>query len=210
MHIVIFGASRGVGRATVDAALSAGHTVSAFARSNGTPAYTSATVIAGDVFDRAAVERALVGGDAVIVALGVTPGRGAKTPEDVCSRGTQIIIDAMKRASIARILVVTSYGVGETRTLTPFPFSLIAKTILKGIMDDKERQERAVRASGLQWTIVQPLGLTEGPATGRAFTSIDGSRETSRVSRADVATVCVDAVEHATFIGANVAVSTAR
>lgn len=210
MHIIIFGASRGVGRATVDAALAAGHTVTAFARSEGTLSSTSAKVITGDVLDRASVVGALAGGDAVIVSLGVTPGQRATTPQDVCSRGTQTIIDAMKSASIARLLIVTSYGVGETRKLTPFPFSLIAKTILKGIMDDKELQERDVRASGLQWTIVQPLGLTDDPATGRPFTSTDGARGTSRVSRSDVAAVCVDAIEHAKFIGASVAVSTAR
>ena len=210
MHITIFGASRGVGRAAVDAAIAAGHSVTAFARSEGTLPSSAATSIIGDVFDRSAVDRALAEADAAIVALGVSPGKGAKTPEDVCSRGTQTVIAAMTSAAIGRLLVVTSFGVGATRELTPFPFSLIAKTVLKGIMNDKELQERDVRASGLQWTIVQPLGLTDDPATGRPFTAIDGSRGTSRVSRADVAAVCVDAVEHAKFIGASVAVSTAK
>lgn len=210
MHITIFGASRGVGRAAVDAAIATGHTVTAFARSTGTLASSSANLVVGDVFDRGAVERALGGAEAAIVSLGVTPGQGAKTPQDVCSRGTQTIVAAMKSASIDRLLVVTSYGVGATRELTPFPFSLIAKTILKGIMNDKERQERDVRASGLQWTIVQPLGLTDDPATGRSYAATDGSRGTSRVSRADVAAVCIDAVAHAKYIGASVAVSTAK
>ena len=210
MHIAIFGASRGVGRAAVDAAVLAGYGVTAFSRTAWTPASDAVTVVAGDVLDGAAVERALTGADAVIVSLGVTPGQRATTPEDICSKGTRIIMDAMKAAAIDRLLIVTSYGVGETRSRTPFLFSLFAKTILRGIMADKERQEREVRASGLRWTIVQPLGLTDGPATGHAYAATDGSRRSDRISRADVGLVCVDAIAQAKFVGASVAVSSAK
>jgi uncharacterized protein YbjT (DUF2867 family) len=210
MLIAIFGASRGVGRAAVDAAVLAGHSVTAFSRTAWTPTSDAVTVVAGDVLDRAAVVPALAGADAVIVSLGVTPGQGATTPEDVCSRGTRIIIEAMNAASIDRLLIVTSYGVGDTRSRTPILFSIVAKTILRGIMADKERQERDVRASGLRWTIVQPLGLTDEPATGHPYLATDGSRKTNRVSRADVGAVCVDAVANAKFIGASVSVSSAK
>lgn len=210
MHFAIFGASRGVGRAAVDAAVLAGHSVTAFARTSWTPTSAAVTVIAGDAADRAAVVPALANADAVIVSLGVTPGQRATTPEDICSRGTRTIVDAMKDASIDRLLIVTSYGVGDTRSRTPFLFSIFAKTILRGIMADKELQERDVRASGLAWTIVQPLGLTDEPATGHPYVATDGSRQADRVSRADVGVVCVDAVAQAKFIGASVAVSSAK
>jgi putative NADH-flavin reductase len=210
MHVAIFGASRGVGRAAVDAAVLAGHTVTAFSRTAWSATSDAVTVIAGDVLDRAAVSSALAGANAVLVSLGVTPGQRATTPEDICSRGTRTIVDAMKTLSIARLLIVTSYGVGETRSRTPFLFSIFAKTILRGIMADKEVQEREVRASGLQWTIVQPLGLTDEPATGHPYVAADGSRATNRVSRADVGAVCIDALAGAKFIGACVAVSGAK
>jgi uncharacterized protein YbjT (DUF2867 family) len=210
MNITIFGASRGVGRAAVEAAVLAGHVVTAFSRTAWTATSDTVTVVAGDVLDRTAVERALAGADAVIVSLGVTPGKGATTPEDICSKGTRIIMDAMSAAAIDRLLIVTSYGVGETRSRTPFLFSLFAKTILRGIMADKERQESEVRASGLRWTIVQPLGLTDEPATGHTYVAADGSRQTDRVSRADVGVVCVDAIAQEKFIGASVAVSGAK
>jgi putative NADH-flavin reductase len=210
MRITIIGASRGVGRAAVDTALAAGHDVVAFARNAGTLATTAARVVAGDVLDPAAVRNALQGANAVIVALGVTPGKRGSTQEDICSRGTRTVLVEMRAAAIERIVVVTSYGVGPTQPLTPFPFSLIAKTLLKGIMADKEAQEREVRASGLAWTIVQPLGLTDEPASGRVTTSTDGARSSNRVSRADVAAVCVDAIGNGAFIGASVAVSAIR
>jgi uncharacterized protein YbjT (DUF2867 family) len=152
----------------------------------------------------------LDGADAVLVALGVSPGQRATTPEDVCSRGTYAILAEMKSRGIDRIVVVTSYGVGETQKLTPFPFSVIAKTILKGIMADKELQEEAVRLSGTRWTIVQPLGLTDGPATGNVLVSTDGSRASNQVPRADVAAACIDAIGNDRYIGESVAVSARR
>jgi putative NADH-flavin reductase len=209
MRIAIFGASRGVGRAAVDAALAGGHAVTAFARTPGTLASTAADVVTGDVLDERAVAGALAGAGATIVALGVTPGKRAATPEDICSRGTRTIIAALAGSAARRIVVVTSYGVGETRSRTPFLFNIFAKTVLRGIMADKERQERDIRSSGLDWTIVQPLGLTDDPASGRPYVSIDGSRRTTRVSRADVAAVCIEAIDHASYIGASISVSSA-
>jgi putative NADH-flavin reductase len=207
MHLVIFGASRGVGRAAVDAALEAGHTVTAFARNAGTLADTGATLVQGDVLDARAVRAALGGADAVLVSLGVSPGARDSTPEDVCSRGTATILAAMADGPADRIVVVTSYGVGPTEPLTPFPFSLVAKTVLRGIMADKEAQERLVRNSTLRWTIVQPLGLTDGPATHRAYVATDGRRRGNQVSRADVAAVCLETIEHGAFVGESIAVS---
>jgi putative NADH-flavin reductase len=210
MQIAIFGASRGVGRAAVDAALAAGHGVTTLSRNTDGLASSGATVVAGDVLDPAVVRKTLEGANAVLVSLGVSPGQGATTPQDVCSRGTRVILEQMRAIGIDRIVVVTSYGVGETEKLTPFPFSLIAKTILKGIMADKGVQEREVRDSGTRWTIVQPLGLTDGPASGKAHAAADGSRASNRVSRADVAAVCIDAIERDRFIGQSVAVSEGR
>lgn len=210
MNLAIFGASRGVGRAAVDAALAAGHHVTAFSRSAGTLEGTGARVCLGDVLDSRAVGDALEGCDAVLISLGVTPGQRDTTPTDVCSRGTEVILKEMAARSINRVAVVTSYGVGETREKTPFPFSIIAKTVLKSIMEDKERQEQAVRASGTRWTIVQPLGLTDDPATGRPFVSAAGARETNRVSRADVALAALQMLESGTCIGESVAVSAGK
>jgi putative NADH-flavin reductase len=207
VHVAIVGASRGVGRAAVDAALAGGHTVTALARSAGTLNSTAATLILGDVLDPAVVGRALEGSDAVLVALGVTPGSRSTTPEDICSRGTQVVLDEMARRSIDRIAVVSSYGVGPTRDRMPLLFRLFAKTVLKGIMKDKERQEADVRASSARWTIVQPVGLTDGPATGKAYAAADGSTKTNRIARTDVAAVCIEALANDRFIRESVAVS---
>ncbi len=62
-------------------------------------------------------------------------------------------------------------------------------------MDDKERQETFVRDSALDWTIIRPVRLSSGARTGRVSSGEDlGWGIMSRVSRADVAAVMLDAM----------------
>jgi putative NADH-flavin reductase len=208
MLITIFGASRGVGRVAVDVATDRGHTVRAFARSTESLDGGPATPIVGDVFDEASVARALDAADAVLVALGTAPAAGnAGRQGQVCSGGTRVILNAMKSGVARRIVIVSSYGIGPTSARRPFPFNLVAATLLKDVMADKEVQEREVRASDTDWTIAQPLGLTDAPATGSPFVSTDGSRRVTRVPRADVATVCIDAIETNRYLRETIAIS---
>jgi putative NADH-flavin reductase len=214
MNITIFGASRGVGRAALEIALARGHAVTAVARNggflNGAAATKggTATVIPGDVLDGELVTRALAGADAILVTLGTTPSaRDGAAQAQVCSLGTKVILDAMKGSGPRRIVVVSSYGVGPTVARRPFPFNIVASTLLKDVMADKEVQEREVRASDTDWTIAQPLGLTDAAATGKPFVSTDGSRQVTQVSRADVATVCVEAIENGGYLRETIAIS---
>ncbi len=54
-------------------------------------------------------------------------------------------------------------------------------------MADKERQEAVIRESGLDWTIVQPVGLIDGAATGDWFADDTGRIRRQQIRRADVA-----------------------
>ena len=60
--------------------------------------------------------------------------------------------------------------------------------MLKTIYEDKNRQEKLVGHSGLQWVVVRPGFLTNGPLTGayRALTRLEGITA-GKISRADVA-----------------------
>jgi putative NADH-flavin reductase len=71
MRLLVFGASGPLGRAITEAALAAGHQVTAFVRTpgrlGGHPALSEMT---GDVLDAESVAAAVPGHDAVISALG--------------------------------------------------------------------------------------------------------------------------------------------
>lgn len=66
--------------------------------------------------------------------------------------------------------------------------------MLRGVYQDKTRQEDVVRNSGLSWTLVRPGVLTNGASKGltavRAITDLAGTRA-GKISRADVAAFCL-------------------
>lgn len=199
MNIAVFGATGGTGQQVVQQALAAGHSVTALVRD---PSRLAAqderlTVVEGDVLDRAKVDETVSGADAVIVSLGNT----SNNPDYIVSRGTEVIVDAMTAAGIPmRLIVVSSLGVGESRDQVPFAFKMLMNTVLKKAMDDKERQEALVKASGFDWIIVRPGGLTNGPATGSYKSGVDVRLTAGQVSRADVAAFVLQQLDDDTYL----------
>src|SRR5918994_2365733 len=125
MDILVIGATGGSGRAVCDALLERGHRVTALARhATAVSPRPSLNPIDGDATDADLLDRVMLGHDAVVVTLGISEPtlrvrvRGAqRTPNDVRSRGTAAVVAAARRAGIRRIVVQSSYGVGETRDL---------------------------------------------------------------------------------------------
>ncbi|WP_295389082.1 NAD(P)-dependent oxidoreductase [uncultured Thiodictyon sp.] len=200
MKVVVFGATGKAGRAVALTLLAAGHQVTAFGRERAKlPAYNGISVIVGDALNAADVASAVAGQDAVVVSLGdslnpVVLKLGAKlgvkrnTPPNICEVGTANVIAAMATASVSRLICITSYGVGDTRERLSPVFRLWFRVLQLGEqLADKERQEKLVKDSGLDWTLIQPVGLTDGAATGRWVASTSGDRRKRTVSRVDLA-----------------------
>uniref|UniRef100_A0A7S1VPY9 NAD(P)-binding domain-containing protein n=1 Tax=Grammatophora oceanica TaxID=210454 RepID=A0A7S1VPY9_9STRA len=148
------------------------------------------TVIGGDVTKKADVEKVFAEDtiDGVIVALG---GKTSDVGETMLTDGTKNIIECMKEKGVKRISVVTSIGTGDSEDQAPFFFKVLMWTAMKKIFTDKNAQEEAVAASGLDYCIVRPGGLTVEPPTG-VINVIDG--EAGSIARADVAQFCLDSV----------------
>lgn len=154
----------------------------------------------------------MAGCDAVVVTLGIPENAIAvrlgirRTPIDVRSRGTANVIAAMKDSGVSRLVVQTTFGIGDSRgRLSPgwaFAFSVLLAPQIK----DHEVQEAAVRASGLDWTLVQPVGLVDTPTTQPAFVSTTSEAKSMKVSRRQVAETISEAIEGA-FLRQTVAVS---
>ena len=182
MKILVFGATGGSGRAIVARALAGGHDVTAFARN---PARMDPaprlTVVAGDATRAEDVARAIPGHDAVVISLGERPGRldwlpGMRRapPSRVCEIGTRNVITALPSGSPPRVVIVSAFGVGDTRETAPWYYRLYLRIFLRELMADKERQEALLKSTGLDVLIVQPVALTDGPATGRWLASAPG------------------------------------
>jgi len=202
MKIIVFGSTGGTGLATMRALVAAGHDVSGFARDpTKLPSSPSITPIRGDVMNAADVATAIPGHDLVVVSLGNSQnpfalilGARRTTPATVCETGTHHIVTAMQAAGITRLLVVTAFGIGDTRAQLPLAFKIFYRLVLREHMADKEQQEAVVKASGLDWTLVQPVGLTNGPCTNKWLASTDGVIRRQQMSRADVAAFLVSLV----------------
>jgi len=183
MRIVVFGATGGTGSQVVRQALAAGHEVTAVIRRSGAlAAQQRLQVVVGALDEMDVVENAVRGQDVVISALG-TDRKGTTT---VCTDAIGVILEAMRTQHVGRLLVVSAYGAAETHDRSLY--SRLLWTLKGDSMRDKETMEALVRGSEVDWTIVQPPALTNGPPTGAYRTGTDlriGLR--SRISRADLA-----------------------
>ncbi|MFZ0457681.1 MAG: NAD(P)-binding oxidoreductase [Rhodoplanes sp.] len=197
--VLIIGASRGIGLATVKRALKAGHSVRAMSR--------SATAIRlrdpklekldGDARDRDTIERALVGVDAVIQTLGVSSDPELiLTGTRLFSAATRILVRAMEASTVRRLICVTGFGAGNSRGRGGILYNLASAVLLGRIYADKDVQERIIRRSQLDWTIVRPTILTNGPRT-KAYRVLTDPRDWAPgfISRADVADFLVKQID---------------
>lgn len=201
MKVVVFGATGKAGRAAALALLAAGHQVTVFGRDAARlPPHEGISRILGDAMNAADVAPAVTGQDAVVVSLGdpVNPvllrlGAKRTTSPHICEIGTANVIAAMAAAAVKRLVCITSYGVGDTRDrLSPLYRMGLRVLQLDEQLADKERQEQLVKASGLDWTLVQPVGFTDGAATGRWLASPTGDRRKRTVSRVDLVAFIAD------------------
>ena len=201
MKITVIGGSGGTGAAFTTAALAAGHDVTVVSRSGRAP--QGARVVPGDATEGAVLDRALAGADAVVVTVG-----GAKGVKHGRTAVTRAVLDGMRRHGVRRILVQSSLGThGSADRLAP-PMNRLAPVLLAVPLADHNRQEDAVRASGLDWTVVRPSGLKDGPATGSATVLRDGvpGRVGGTVQRADVAACLLAALQDEGTVGTCLAV----
>lgn len=205
MQLTIFGATGGTGRQVMEQALAAGHAVTALVRDKSKLALQTPnlTVMQGNALQPADVAKAIAGAEAVIVSLGNT----SNNPDLSVSTGTQQIVQAMQTQGVQRLIVVSSLGVGDSKNQVPFLFKLIMWTFLRKAMRDKEAQEKIVRASGLDWTIVRPGGLSDGPRTGQYKFGTDPAIRAGQVARADVAEFVLKQLTDRTFVGKTPAIT---
>ena len=186
MKVIIFGATGSIGKNLLYQSLAHGHAVTAFVRD---PArldieHENLRIATGDVLDPASVQQAVAGHDAVLVSIGA--GRHGT----VRSEGTRNIIRAMENTGVRRLICQSTLGVGESwNNLTAFWKYLMFGFLLRPAYRDHVLQEKYVRQSSLDWSIVRPAAFTDGERTGHYRHGFGSSDRSTRlkISRADVA-----------------------
>lgn len=202
MNLLVLGASGGCGQWLVRLAREQNHHVRALVRP-GTqfdpPAGTE--TIRGEVLEEGIVDRALEGRDAVLSTLGIkrktswNPWSALASPPNLTTRVAERLVEAMPRHNVHRVVVISAAGVGESiRHVHPVLRWMINHSSVAASYEDLQEMEAVFARSGLDWLAVRPTTLVAGPPTG-SVQVVDRYGMRSRISRGDVATWMLDAVE---------------
>ena len=200
-RLVILGATGGTGSQVLEQALAQQRRVTVVVRNPAKlgPVASAVRIVRGDLLtDPAVLDEALADQEAVISALGVGQ---SFTPNNLIARTCPAVVAAMERQGVRRLVWTSAFGVGRTRRDTPWLPKLFSATLLRRIYADKAAGEAAIEKSNLDWTLVYPVGLTNGLATGsyRASEHLPLSGF-PRISRADVADFLLRQVDADTYL----------
>lgn len=228
MDVLVVGATRGSGLAITRELVAAGHRVTAFGRTASTAFAApvagpgagpdarpgSLRPVDGDALDSEAVTKAVAGQDAVVVTLGISDNplavqwlRRSSTPADVRSRGTATVVAAMRETGVRRLVAQSTYGLGGSWAHLDLTWKLVFRFVIGRQFTDSGRQEDVVRASGLDWTLVRPVSLTDDATEAPAHVTTDDSRRGLKVSRSQLARVHAGALADPGTVGATLSVS---
>ena len=203
MKVLVTGGTGFVGTHLVNRLLQRGHAVAVLARSpeKTRNRYNRAVETApGNVLEPASLAAAAAGRDAVVHLVGIINEKGTQTFDRMHREATENVLAAAKRAGVRRYLHMSAMGSSEDAP------SEYGRT--------KAAAEKAVRASGLDWTIFRPSIIF---GQGDGFVSLlapivklnpgfipvigPGTTRFQPVSISDVARVFADALEKPETVG---------
>ncbi|MEO6489371.1 MAG: SDR family oxidoreductase [Ferruginibacter sp.] len=200
MKILILGATGMTGQLLVKLALEKSHQVTALVRS---PTklniiHENLNVIKGDILDNNILKDLLKDKDAVLSALGV--GKSLKSG-NLMTRVASVLIPSMHETKVKRLIFLSAFGVGETFSQANFIQKLIFRLPLKNIYRDKSASDSIIKNSKIDWTLICPTLLTNGPfigeyKAGEKFTM----KGMPKISRADVADFMIKQLTDPTYI----------
>jgi putative NADH-flavin reductase len=187
MKIAVIGSTGGNGRLILKEATRRGHEVTAFARRAASLAKVSglSNIVEGDGRDRAALERAVAGQQAVIMVVG--------GEHDVIAGIARPLTEVMESLGVSRLVGASAYGLVAKR---PYVLASLVRRIFRTTFADQLAADHHIEASDLDWTILRATRLTNGAARrpARLSTALFTSGPYS-VSRAAYASALLDLAE---------------
>ncbi len=147
------------------------------------------------LFDQQALDRALQGVDALVIATGARPSVDLSGPMRVDAWSVTSQVESCRRVGVNRVILVSSLCAGRWRhPLNLFGLILIWKRV----------GESALETSGLDWTVIRPGGLSEREdnvaAEGIRWSGAD-QQDSNSIPRRLVARCCVEALHVPASIG---------
>ncbi len=168
MTILILGATGRTGKHLLEQALHKGHNVHVLVRDKNKLSLSSVmmTIFEGTPTDPDILEKAMTGCDAVLSSLNISRGTDfpwseLRTPKDFLSTTMKNIISVTGKLGIKRIIVLSAWGVNETKNEIPGWFRwFIDHSNIKYPYLDHGIQEDLIKVTELDWTVLRPAGLS--------------------------------------------------
>src|SRR5688500_4798189 len=148
-RVLVLGATGSVGRILIPTLVRRGHSVTVLVRNRGKLVAESAVrIFDGDALDSAAVNRAAADQDAVVYAL----GSRRLGPTRFFSESTTVLLEAMERHGVRRLVAITGVGAGDTKGHGGLLYDHILYPLFtRRIYEDKDRQKALIRRSEVDW-----------------------------------------------------------
>ncbi|STO08176.1 NAD(P)-dependent oxidoreductase [Exiguobacterium aurantiacum] len=201
--IALFGGSGRTGMRLLEKLLEAGHEVRLVSR-RPVESREGVTVILGDATDLTAVKETVQHADVVFSALGTDK-------QNVLSRFTPLVIEAMREVGVTRIVTVGTAGILKAHDTDAYRFQTReSKRTMTTAAEDHAHAYELLDASGLDYTVVCPTQLIDEPSVGKLVITQDklGTLHSGPISRDDVADLVLDVWQGNKYVGHRVGITT--
>jgi len=190
--VLVFGGNRATGLEVVRTLKAKGDDVTVFVRPSSDIAELQklgVKTVTGDALNPADVAKAAKSAKFRAVVSSLGGKRGEPRPD---FEGTKNIVDAAKAAGIARMVIVTAIGTGDSIKAV----SELTLKVLGPVYAEKVKGEDYLKASGLTYTIIRPGGLKDLPSTGDGMLTEDITVG-GDIHRSDLGIITAQAIDDA-------------
>ena len=189
--VLIFGATRNTGLEIAKILVARGEPVTVFVRptsnlDNLEP--LDVEYFTGDALNAEDVHQAIAAKDFIAIISTLGASRGENPPDLI---GTVNMVDAAEKEGIDRLIVVTIIGPGKSIIMVPEE----QRKTLGWAIELKDKAEKYIMASELDYTIIRPGQLTSNPRSSIIKLSLE-PEPTGPVTRADLADMVVWAYDN--------------
>ncbi|MEL6558102.1 MAG: NAD(P)H-binding protein [Bacteroidota bacterium] len=199
MKILLLGATGRTGKHILAQCLEKGLQVNCLVRDSSkvTPA-NGLEIYQGDVANKSDLMRASNGCSQVVSILNISrksdfPWSKLRTPPTLLSDTMHQLIEVVKTNDIQKITVCSAWGVAESKKDIPVWFRWMIDNSNIGVAyKDHQKQEEILKSSGLNYTIVRPVGLTNAKIHNVRESFNNQPKPTMLISRKTVASYFVE------------------
>jgi uncharacterized protein YbjT (DUF2867 family) len=197
MRVLVIGATGQTGQHAVRLLLQRGDHVTAFVRRPQAVAARGSylSIAVGDARDVSALSQAVDRQEAVLAAFGP---RSLKK-DDLQEVFMRHLVDGMTTRGVRRLVNLSSWA------LTPARLDFVTRNIVipllaAHVMNDKERSEAILFASGLDYVNIRPGRLFNARARGGVRASRDGAGLKQAITREDLATFMIGQLTDSSWV----------